>query len=269
MTDVLRPQSLTTSRGPVQLWRAGSGRALILLHDLGTSHRSFDPLASLLVDRYHLCVPDLLGHGGSARDALDLTVASQSAALQEVIADLHFREAVLVGHALGGSVALRIAATLPGLVRSLVLIAAGSYAEDPPWRVRCLRPALLWSALGWLGPRWRRRIVARVCGRPATSELDAWDSVATRDGWLGFGRAFRQNTASDVLSELDTIVERYLVQPTLVVWGSDDEVTPVAAARVFFQDRGNVRLLEIAGGGHAPHEEHPRIVADLIREFLE
>jgi pimeloyl-ACP methyl ester carboxylesterase len=260
---------LTTSRGPVQLWRGGSGTALVLLHDLGTSHRSFDALASFLLNRYHVCAPDLLGHGGSARDIQDLTVASQVGALQEILADLHFREVILVGHALGGSVALRVAATLPDLVRGIVLITAGSYANDPPLSLRCLRPAIVWSTLGRLGRRRRRRLVARVCGRSPTKELDHWDAVSTRGGWLDLGRAFRQNTTSEALSEMDTVAERYLVQPTLVVWGSDDEVSPVAAARVFFQDRSNVRLVEITGGGHAPHEEHPRIVADLIREFLE
>ena len=267
----LRSQLLTTSRGTLQLWRRGAGPIVVLLHDLGRSHASFSPLLAHIPQSCHACAVDLLGHGGSSHDVLDFAVAAQATALDEIFAELQFQHTVLVGHGLGGSVAIRLAASAPGRVKKLVLIAAGSYPRKLPWRVSLLRNGAIWNTLGALGRSARRRCAARsLLGDYAFSEEFA-RSEWMRGGpaWRALGRAFRQNTDSQVISEMEDLVERHLEHPTLAVWGTDDASCPVAAARILYQEKPNARFLEIAGGSHAPHEDHPEIVAELIHEFLE
>lgn len=266
----LHGQRFTTNQGTLQLWRRGAGKVVLLLHDLGTSHASFSGLVPHLVRAHHVCAADLLGHGGSSRETLDLSAANQTAALAEILVELGFRGACAIGHGFGGSVAIRLAAALPDRIEKLVLIAAGSYRDGVPFVLRLLRSRIAWSLWGFLGPGARRRVVARLGGRasPESASPERLDGFRTFAHWSALGRAYRQNSSLEALAEMEELVERYLARPTLAIWGTDDPAAPIEQARRAFQDRRNVRLIEIAGGSHVPHEDSPAIVAELILDFL-
>jgi pimeloyl-ACP methyl ester carboxylesterase len=237
--------------------RSGTGPLILLLHDLGGSRTSFDGVASRLLESHQVCAVDLLGHGSSGADATDLSVRAQAEALVEVMTELRVEGACLVGHSLGGSVAMRVAARVPERVDRLVLLAAGSY-ESPVSLFRdILRWAPVWNTVGLLGRTVRRRIEKQLLGRPAGTAVD----------WRSLGRAYRQTMGQAVLSEMEEIVDD-LVHPMLVLWGEDDRVIPVDPARVLFQEKKNVRFVEIAGGSHFIHEEQPAAVAEMVLDFL-
>lgn len=266
----LQGHRFTTSQGTLQLWRRGAGKVVLLLHDLGSSHASFSGVAPHLVRAHHVCAADLLGHGGSSREVLDLSAANQTAALAEILVELGFQGACAVGHGFGGSVAIRLAAAMPDRIEKLVLIAAGSYRDGVPFVLRFLRSRISWSLWGLLGRAARRRVVARLGARtsPESASPERLDGYQTFAHWSALGRAYRQNSSLEALAEMEELVERYLVCPTLAVWGTDDPLAPIEQARRVFQDRRNVRLIEIAGGSHLPHEDSPAIVAELVLDFL-
>ena len=166
--------------------------------------------------------------------------------------------------------ALRVAAEIPEKVRKLVLLAAGCYEYRFPLTWSVSRSAALWAVLGRLGrPRILERVKRRLYGDPeAAAKSPAFAGSRTAAGWAALGRAFRQNIAHDTLSELEEVVDAYLEHPSLVIWGSEDPVSPVASARFLFRDKPNVRFIEISGASHFPHEDHPDAVADMILEFL-
>ncbi len=263
---MLHAQRFTTGQGTLQLWRRGTGPVALLLHDLATSHASFAGLVPYLVRERHVCAIDLLGHGGSSRDPAYLSVARQAAAVIEILIELGFRDACLVGHGFGGSVAIRVGALAPDRIRKLVLIAAGTYRDPVPLRLRLLRHAPLWLACGLLGRATRRRIAAALSGRTAPSE--ALEGFRTFAEWAALGRTYRQYSSSESLAEMEELVEHYLTLPTLAIWGTEDRTASIQSARATLQRRRNVRLIEIAGASHVPHEEAPGIVAELILEFL-
>jgi len=259
---------LTTSCGAVHFVRAGAGPPLVLLHDLARDLHSCDPLRPALVAQHHLVAVDLLGHGKSAASS-DLSVPAQAEALGEVLRDLRLGDVVLVGHALGGSVAIETAASTPRQVRKLVLLGAGAYHYPALWRLLRLRP--VWSVLGALGrPGLRARALDVIRSPPRNrGEAEPGDRRAIeRNRWRTLGRAFRQSSSHNALARMEELVEHSLAHPTLVIWGSDDHLVPASAARVLFRGRPNVRFVEVAGAGHAVHEEEPGVVAELIIEFL-
>lgn len=269
-SEDLQGQRFTTSRGALQLWRRGNGPVVILLHDLATSNAAFRGIFPGLLRRHHVCAVDLLGHGGSSRDVADLSVAAQATAIAEMLEEMRLDRVAVVGHALGGSVAIRLAAVVPEKIEKVTLIAAGSYAHRVPLLANAARIGPLWGAIGLLGTSVRRRLAARVSGgrRRGTEPHPPSTSVRDREGWKALGLACRQAMRPETISQLEELVDRHLVQPTLAIWGSDDPVSPISAARMVFEEKPNVRLIEIAGGGHSPHEDHPEIVADLIVDFL-
>lgn len=214
----------------------------------------------------HVCAIDLLGHGGSSREAADLSVPSQAAAVLEILVELGFRDASLVGHGFGGSVAIRVAALAPERIRKLVLIAAGTYRNGFSLRLRLLRSPLLWALCFLLGKAVRRRLAALVSGRAKPSET--LEGFRTFADWAALGRAYRRSVSSESLAEMEEVVENYLTHPTLAIWGTEDRAASIEIARATFRDHPNVRLIEIAGASHVPQEETPAIVAELILEFL-
>lgn len=271
-TAELAGQTFTTSRGALQLWRRGNGPIVILLHDLATSHISFRGIVPQLLRRHHVCAVDLLGHGGSSRDVVDYSVTAQATAIAEMIDEMRLDRISVIGHALGGSTAIRLAAVLPERVQKVVLIAAGSYHVRPSFRCTLARIPLIWRGTELLGRNARRRCAAAITGRreeAALSGLSESSSITDRAGWKALGLAYRQALNAEAISEMEELVDRHLEQPTLAIWGSADRISPVSSAREVFQERRNFRLIEIAGGGHAPHEDHPDIVAELILDFLQ
>jgi len=262
LRKVSRGERFTTSRGVIHFVRTGTGPPIVLLHGLGSSHRSFDLVVPRLSKKRQVLAVDLLGHGNSDREARDFSGTAQAEALVQVMTEMRLDRAVLVGHALGGRVAVRAAASIPERVEKLVLIAAGSHG--PPVSP-FFRLGFVWEALGLLGRPARKRLVARLCGESAVDP----DGVATYTAWKTLGRAFRQNSSPEALSEMDELVDSYLEHTTFVIWGSDDRVSPVGEARILFQHKRNVRLVQVAGGSHTLHEDQPDIVADLILEFLD
>jgi pimeloyl-ACP methyl ester carboxylesterase len=259
-----------TPRGAVHFHATGSGPLMIFLHDIGSSHHSFDAIMPRFAQKHRTFAVDLLGHGNSDLQAEDLSAATQAEALLEVIADLHLEDFVLVGHSLGGSVALQVAAQVPRKVHKLVLLAAGCYEYRFPLTWNFFRIAALWAVLGRLGKsRVLERVKRRLYRDPqAAARSPAFAGARSPAGWAALGRAFRQNTSHDTLSELEEIVDAYLEHPSLIIWGSEDPVSPVASARFLFRDKPNVRFIEISGASHFPHEDHPDAVADMILEFL-
>ncbi len=261
--------ALTTSRGLMSLVRGGSGRPIVILHDLASSHESLNALAEDLKRNFQVIQVDLLGHGASDLRPLDLSISAQSDAVVEVLHDLGIYRPILVGHSLGGAVAVHVAAYHPDLVGKLVLISAGIYEYRFPLCWRLCRSRLGWHVLGLLGGPGaveRALRLARVVSGNVRTSVNRIESSA---GWAALGRAFRQSTSDAALSELERLSEDALTHPTLVIWGTENRILPLASARVFFQGRHNVRFVEVAGTAHAVAEEAPRVVADLIREFLE
>ena len=264
--------TLTTACGAIHYVRQGTGPTVILLHGLGTSLRSFSGILERLPERFHAVAIDLLGHGRSDLSAPDLSVTAQAESILQLIRELQIHDAAIVGHSLGGSVALQVAAMAGDRIRKVVLLGSGSYVYRLPWRWRLALAAIPSQALAllpatrlWALRRATRRLYAQGKNRKRLLETT---SALSRAGWCGMSRAFRQHIRDSELSRLEAIVDQ-LAQPTLVLWGSDDRISPVAPARLLFREKRNVRFIEFAGGSHMLHEEHPDLVGDLILEFLD
>jgi len=166
---------------------------------------------------------------------------------------------VLVGASLGGAVAIDFASTHPEAVSKLVLIDSGgeSYKAPPPDTVS----QFAWPVLQIKGffqsvqaklPDDESRIVSLHRGQPGCYEA----SLA----YLKAGSMARR---------VDRTRVQQVPQPTLVIWGTDDDILPLSDAYDFEKDLPQcVGVREVAGSGHSPHLDNPQAVIPLLREFL-
>lgn len=212
--------------------RQGAGDPIVFLHGMGTSAATWERCMELLADRFTVVAPDLLGHGSSPvpDDPSEYTRDRTLVDLDDIIADLDGRP-VLVGHSLGGYLALAYAATRPDAVRGVVVLNTGPGYRDDAKREE-------WNA--------RSRRNAHRFGVP--------EQVTTMN-------LQEDSVVMDRLAEMTT--------PTLVLAGGDDRPEYTGAGQYLERKMPQARLVVVDGGGHSMHEDtHAPDVAELVAGFV-
>ena len=248
---------------------AGEGETLVLVHGLGGSAANWLALAPLLLPGRRVLVPELAGHGGSD----PLPAAASLNAYADRIAGLLDEPAAIVGHSLGGAVALRLAIRRPELVRALVLAGAAGISSG----TRRARYGL--TVTGLLKPARKiapyRRRVARsallktlVFGRWGASDPPALPEDVAEAFLSGPARHTDTVSAARALVRDDPRPDLDRVQcSTLLLWGARDNQLPVGDAFEYARRLG-APLRAIADCGHLLIGERPDACADAIEAFL-
>jgi pimeloyl-ACP methyl ester carboxylesterase len=265
---------VTASGVRLRVSQAGSGPAVLLLHGLFADRTTWGPVMGALGEGFRLIAPDFPGFGESEKPPVNrfpYGIHAFSEAICDLYAALDLSRATVVGHALGGAVALTLAARHPELVARLVLIDALCYPPRRDWaRSIALVPfagsLVFKQLLGQSGFRaLYRDTMVSVPGALDPERVDAYyesfNTPAARGSALATLRATRDTSS--------LVADTARVQaPTLVVWGRSDRVFPPSVGqRVARQIRGaTLRLMDT---GHAPQEERPEELAAVVGRFLE
>jgi len=244
---------------------SGAGAPLVFLHGLGGSQSTWQVVLGELADSHRVVAIDLPGHGTSDRRAgADYTATGLAIAVTEVIGLLELTRPILIGHSLGGAVAMRIAADKPSLLIGLVLInSAGLGAEISPELTRLMasEPGPE-TARGLLELYYEdsKLVLDRGVQEMAQMQLaeGAWSAqkaVASA--------AFREGSQSESVA----VDPASVLVPVQIVWGELDRVIPsehaLAAVRAF----PDATLAFVSGVGHVPQVEAAARTATLIKRF--
>src|SRR4051812_10161016 len=140
---------------------AGSGPPLVLIHGMVNSSRHWEQVALRLADRYTVIAPDLIGHGDSATPRGDYSLGAHAASIRDLLSVIGVERATIVGHSLGGGVAMQFFYQFPQRTERLVLVSSGGLGDEvaPMLRAAALpgvQQALSVVALrGVLSAMWR------------------------------------------------------------------------------------------------------------------
>ncbi|MEM7584829.1 MAG: alpha/beta hydrolase [Acidobacteriota bacterium] len=248
----------------------GTGPAVLLIHGTASSLHTWDDWVAELRDRFRLVRLDLPGFGLTGPTADDVYSAERRTDVMVALLDhLNIRVAAVAGNSLGGYLAWQLAWRHPERVDRLILLDASGYPRDEPGGtvLSLAGVPLLGQVLGRFTPR---SLVAAGVEEsyydPAkvTPELiDRYYDLLLRDGnRQALLAAFRAGWRD----EHHAI--RTLQQPTLVMWGAEDRLVPVADAERFHQDLPSSELLIYPEVGHLPMEEIPARSARDAAAFL-
>ncbi len=234
---------------------------LVFLHYFGGSSRSWSEVIVLLAGEYRCVAPDLRGFGDSAALKGNYALSDYADDISTLIAGLDIKSCALIGHSMGGKIALAIAARRPANLHSLVLLAPSPPTPEPiPEEER----ARLLAGYGdrTAAEETLRKITARPLPAP-TFERSIEDNMrCTRPAW----RAWLETGSRE---DISTDVARIEV-PVLVVAGAADEpLTTDLLQREVVQCINGARLITLPGVAHLLPLENPAAVAELIHQHCQ
>jgi pimeloyl-ACP methyl ester carboxylesterase len=253
-----------------------SGPVLLLLHGLLGSGASFGPALEELARTHRVVAPDLLGHGASEKPSGDYSLGSLATLVRDLLVVLGLESATVVGHSLGGGIAMQLAYQFPASVERLVLVDSGGLGRN-------VSPALRAVALPgaeWVLPAVFNPYAARATARllrplqrvtpPALAQVVAGlATLADAEARAAFVLTAR--SVIDVGGQRVSATDRlYLAAalPLLLVWGGRDPVIPVAHGAALHEQVPGSRLVVFEGAGHFPQVEDPGRFAGVVGDFV-
>ncbi|MGB5681671.1 MAG: alpha/beta fold hydrolase [Polyangiales bacterium] len=258
--------------------KAGSGPAVLLIHGIGDSADSWLDVIPALARDYTVIAPDLLGHGQSDKPRADYSIAAYANAMRDLLAVLDVERVTVVGHSLGGGVAMQFAYQFPERCERICLISTGGVAHEvtPLLRFASAPNAdLVLPLIGTPTARLLGRLTFGVLqalntnlGLDAHHLMRVFDALPDASARLAFVRTLR--AAVDWKGQAITMLDRcYLTQgmPTLLVWGARDAVIPVAHAYKAHGAMPGSQLEVFPDVGHFPHKDDPERFIRLFRAF--
>lgn len=242
---------------------AGSGPTVILLHGLGGSSQAWQFNIGPLAEKFHVVVPDQIGFGKSDKPFVNYRIRTYVDFLDEFCRELKIERATLVGNSMGGWIAVMFAATFPERVDKLVLVDAAGYAPPKDFDMRTL------YALNPTTKAGMKTLVAKVFyNQMFSTDIAIRQAMAAR---LAAGDGYTINSISESILRgedfLDDVVKT-IKRPTLIVWGRQDGLVPLAEGERFNKDIAGSKLIVIDQCGHVPNVEKPREFNAAVLKFL-
>jgi pimeloyl-ACP methyl ester carboxylesterase len=258
--------------------QAGEGPALLLIHGMAGTSEGWDAVIGPLARRHTVIAPDFPGHGESEPGGGDYSLGGLASGLRDLLAVLGHDRATLVGHSLGGGVAMQFTYQFPEAVERLALISSGGLGREvsPVLRAAALPGADLFiAATASVGGR-----VGSVVGRGlgALGLRPSADVAEVARGYASLADAGRRRA---FLSTLGAVVgtdgprvaatdRLYLAEalPLLIVWGARDPIIPAGHAEQAHEALPGSRLEIFDGVGHLPQLEEPLRFVEVLEDFI-
>lgn len=258
---------------------SGTGAVVLFIHGILGSQRNWAHLIDRMDDDHRVIVPDLFGHGESAKPVGDYSLGAHAATLRDLLDRLGIERVTLVGHSLGGGIAMQFYYLFPERVERLVLVASGGLGREvnPVLRSATL-PGAEWVlpviASGWVRARAETlgRVMSRAGWKPGSDITAIWQGFTSLED-SDSRRAFLATTRAVIdpggqsVSAHDYLPDALPI-PTLIVWGSRDRMIPAWHAVSAQQSIPDCRVELFQGAGHFPHLDEPDRFADLLRDFV-
>jgi pimeloyl-ACP methyl ester carboxylesterase len=277
----LKPNEMQLHGHRVSYRRGGAGPALLLLHGVTNSSATWEGAAPALAEHFTLIAPDLLGHGASATPRGDYSLGAHASGARDVLTALGIERVTVVGHSLGGGIAMQFAYQFPERCERLVLVSSGGLGREVHLLLRAaalpgadyVLPALTSAGLLGVG----RRVGGLLRWVPGVSPSEdlqvlaqgfaSLDNAGSRQAFLHTVRAVIEPSGQRVSAHNRLDLAGLL--PSLIVWGEKDSIIPVSHGAAAHEAMPGSRFEVFPNAGHMPHNADPERFAELLIEFCE
>ncbi len=283
MAPAARSRAEITLHGHRISYRTGGRKGaplLLLVHGITNSSASWEPVLPLLEEHFMVIAPDLLGHGDSDKPRGDYSLGAAASLLRDLMLALDHDRATIVGHSLGGGIAMQLAYQFPERVERLALVSSGGLGHEVSLLLRAatlpgselVLPLLvskplvnasdaIGRLLGKIGLRVGRDVAEMAAGLASLQDIEA------RKAFVHTARS-----VIDVGGQLVDARDRlYLAEalPTLLVWGERDRIIPANHGVRAHEFMPGSRLELFDKAGHFPHHDESIAFAAVLRDFVD
>lgn len=271
----LRFARVRTRLGRVATMEAGTGRPVLMLHGLGGTKISFLPTVAALAPDYRTIAMDAPGFGDSDKPFGRYDAAFMARWAVALLDKLGIERADVLGHSMGGRVALELGLSHPERVECLALLAPSlAWLRSRPWAplLRLVAPQL-----GVIQPAPRPIVEAIVRRVVPAGQEDQWTAAGVDEFLRSYltprGRAAFYSAARNIYLEEPYGPDGFwtrlpeLQPPSLFVWGREDPLVPFRFARHVRKALPQAEHVELSCG-HVPQLERPRETHEAIRRFF-
>lgn len=234
----------------------GKGKTILMLHGWTSAGvASFQELGQLLAKNYQVIAPDLPGFGKSSTPPKSWGVPEYGDFVQKFMDKLAIKPDYVVAHSNGGTIALYVVGEKLLSPQKLVLLGSAGIREKAKLKHSLLSVAAkpVKAALAPLPRNLQDRIKKRVYGKIG-SDLYVMENMQP---------IFKRVVSYDIQKDAQKVM-----QPTLLIYGSDDTSTPVSFGKTFARIMPSAHLEVVPNAGHYVHIDQPEKVVGLVRDFL-
>lgn len=236
------------------------GLNLLLIHGLGGSVESWKEVLRPLSESFHLVAVDLPGHGLSDKPRASYEIDYFASFICSFMKGMELGSTILAGHSMGAMIAIKAYAICPERIKRLILIDAAGVSETAAKIIR------EYMGDGWTLERLKKLYSERIIGRLGKLDEKRLRKMLVERSKQPALHAYLKslNAISKPLSEEDF---RRISAPTLIIWGSDDKLTPLTDGIKLSRLIPFSKLVVIEGAGHSPHSEAPEKFVEATLEF--
>jgi pimeloyl-ACP methyl ester carboxylesterase len=258
----------------------GDGPVILLIHGITGSSAQWETTMELLESDYTVIAPDLLGHGESAKPRGDYSLGAYASGLRDLLAWLEMPAATVVGHSLGGGIAMQFAYQFPERCERLGLVNSGGLGREVNVILRAAALPGAELVLPLIAANWSRSVGVAVSDFLGRLGLRVGSDMAEMG--RGYASLIDGEARSAFLHTLRAVIDPggqrvsghdrlYLAAnlPTLLVWGARDPIIPVAHAHAAQAAMPGSRLEVFEGSGHFPHMDDTMRFVEVMCDFLE
>jgi pimeloyl-ACP methyl ester carboxylesterase len=260
--------------------QAGEGPVVVLIHGITSNSQTWNRVIPSLARHFTVIAPDLAGHGESDKPKGDYSLGAHASGVRDLLLTLGHEHASIVGHSLGGGIAMQFSYQFPERCERLALVDSGGLGRDVSLLLRAatlpgsefLLPFLAATRLLDAGEG-----VGRLLGRVGLRVRTDLEEMARGHATLSDGgaRAAFVHTLRSVVEpggqRVDASNRLYLAQhvPFLLLWGERDSIIPVSHARATHEKVPGSRLEVFERSGHFPQLDEPERFIDVLVDFME
>jgi pimeloyl-ACP methyl ester carboxylesterase len=255
------------------------GPVVVLVHGIASRASQWEQVMARLGETCHVIAPDLLGHGSSAKPRGDYSLGAHACGIRDLLAALGHDRVSLVGHSLGGGIAMQFAYQFPERVERLALVCSGGLGREVSLFLRAATLPGAELVLPLLAGSYVRTAAGKAGGLLERARVQL--PAGLLECLVGFGslgdRGTREAFVHTARSVLDPAGQRvdardrlYLAAdlPLFVVWGRKDAIIPVAHGESLAASVPGTTLEVFEQSGHFPHLTEPTRLADVLGRWI-
>ena len=274
------PETQYTKVGQIntRFWELGNdGSTVLLIHGIGGSLEDWILNADSLAKHHHVYALDLVGYGHSDKPSASYSFTYMAQFIKDFMKAESIDRASLIGHSLGGGISLQFSLQFPSKVEKLVLVGSAGLGKQVTFLLRVLTLPIIGKLLARPSRKGTANFLKECLYDPAlvTDELVEFSySLASLPGaqeallstvrTLGNIRGMRKDALHPIVDNLSSITV-----PTLIFWGQQDRILPVAHAQVAENKIPNSQLQIFDSCGHFPQLERPEEFNSIVLKFLD